>query len=981
MEEVLTKNEQLKDLANRINEANRRYQDASNDTRLSQAQRDASMAEEMSRIDYLNEQRNEILNSISEGDIDEAIRGIDARINAANRRYQEASDDTRIPQASRDAIMAEEMSRIDYLNGIKRELQEIRETVRGRATRSNPNPEPTVEDVDAQIARLEQQLRNAAERRREYRRVGDYQGMAREDSEIARLTEEIANLRGRGTRGNNPTPTPAPTTNRRTLNGRGIDDRFSRERDIRRIFSDNGLTITDEQVDELSKNGTVQIGGHRYSIQFIAGANDYGDNVDTEFEIVEEDAPVRETPAPTTSDTPAPTPTPSDTPAPTTSDTPAPTPTPSDTPAPTTTDKKTPDPTVTPEPTTPDPTVTPAPTRSALAPVRTFWEIYNDTHQEHCGTLRRTLHQFAHSPLFHVFDRHTDTVGKALWAIPDLLLLPAKLVGKAANAIAGTDRIFRRERERIAQLSPEEFEVLVSSADEVNEQQAALGRPMAKLPQDTYFLEPNLMKQAKVNDLYLDAVYSVLQERTEQQLDGVRDANGNLTTPGINQQIAMSQQRIRELASQTTPLTPQEIQELRNLRVLTPALKQLARTTANKAIGFREGMKLKTGSFKNIAGWVLAKNNPDNREMVAQLARESRTLADAVVNGDLETQYACDERMTEIMEQATSITRVGFNRNNLLDRGKASLARTGEGDKSYVRHGELLDKGPQDKTRLLLSNVAIGGAIAQTVQTLLTRMGIRAHNGDVQVTNQANQNIQYRGQAQYQGTQRITDQQTIDQAVDEVTRAKVAGAHGIGEHSNLDESAMDVNGSWTDGLRSAGYRTRDDALHASTSDTMGQLGAAGSNAEKIHIADKYYGQVAGHAQQIYSQTPNAGVFDYSGLQEALSGPLTGGAFQKLITDIGNGTISYAGTVGYSGVVSGMQAGLMDQVSLIPTAVTCAAIGRLIVESAAKDGEAVATRAMQEKIQKEQARVARQAQQQQGQQQNNQEHDDDGRGNA
>ena len=110
----------LEELDEKINAANRRYQSASNDTRLSQTQRDASMAEEISRIEYLNELKDEIISNVRA-----EISELNEKIKAANKRYQAARYDTRFSQEQRRSSMAEEISRIDYLNEQKQKIKKI----------------------------------------------------------------------------------------------------------------------------------------------------------------------------------------------------------------------------------------------------------------------------------------------------------------------------------------------------------------------------------------------------------------------------------------------------------------------------------------------------------------------------------------------------------------------------------------------------------------------------------------------------------------------------------------------------------------------------------------------------------------------------------------------------------------------------------------------------------------------------------------
>ncbi len=73
--------------------------------------------------------------------------------------------------------------------------------------------------------------------------------------------------------------------NNKTLRGTGATS--TAQHDIRWIFGENGIQISDDQVKELATKHQIKIGDKIYRLDFIDGATDYGDNVDTEFNIIE----------------------------------------------------------------------------------------------------------------------------------------------------------------------------------------------------------------------------------------------------------------------------------------------------------------------------------------------------------------------------------------------------------------------------------------------------------------------------------------------------------------------------------------------------------------------------------------------------------------------------------------------------------------------------------------------------------------------
>ena len=527
----------------------------------------------------------------------------------------------------------------------------------------------------------------------------------------------------------------------------------------------------------------------------------------------------------------------------------------------------------------PQPTRTEDPGQENKLPIRSFWEIYDSTNTEHCGTLARTIHYMAKAPLFNV--KGQDTVGILLSTAGNILSLPVKILAKPVNAVLGTDKKFNKMYDNISKLyreRPEEFAILTESTEEANRLNGKDRR--IKDIRDKDYLSPTFMKQYKVNSLYLDAVQQVYTEKQKDIIDMA------------NKAIKSNEIRIKELQDKKNSgidLTMDEKNELAYLGSTNAAIEQLGDKSSEKELLFRTGAEKKGRGFKEISGWFLAKNDPDNREFNHKMAELAKKRREAIERGDEDTATIISQEMDDKSRGETDIKTIGFNKNNKIDLGNTSLP---EGNPCI-----LLDKGKQTKWRDLISTTALGFAFARKFITIRDQNrlneAIKTHNNDVRNTNQANQNIQY------SGVKKFADKKDIDEAAADYSSTKVAGAHGIGEHSNLDKGANETGSGWSAAIRDSRYQPRDDALHAQTSKTMADVSSytqAGNPIAGMEAASKYYSDVQKEAiqvMQVYAKNHN---FDYNGLLDALGGPKSGQAMIDLFKSIGDGTIKYNGTV-------------------------------------------------------------------------------------
>lgn len=435
-------------------------------------------------------------------------------------------------------------------------------------------------------------------------------------------------------------------------------------------------------------------------------------------------------------------------------------------------------------------------------PIRSFWEIYNDTKTEHCGTIGRMIYQMAH---MNILPRNEDTVHQLL----SIVTIPGKLVIKPlafiANKINGTDRKMQIFRDNLNSLSDEEFKVLTESADKINDENI-------KAAYDVDYLSPNFMKQHKTDNLYLDAVREKMAEKSYEFVNK------------CNEKIKEAEQRIEELSNKKD-ITLEEIEEIKECNQSIIDNKKMAEKSSDELKLFETGAKEKSSAFRNISGWIAGKFNPDTREednKMAELARKRR--GEANLGKSIDTTKTSKEMRDFEKEQTNILGRehgILGNIRNRIDIGKYSV-------ESPV---EMMDKGQQTKGRLLFTNIAIGVAVANFVEHIKNQMrvdkAVADHNASVNKTNEYDSNLKSENGTVNNGI----DKELIERAKQDVTATKVAGGKGIGEYSNLDRNGME---GWSKGLGTEQYKQYDQWLHSQNPQDLGEAvkfyDAAKSNA-------------------------------------------------------------------------------------------------------------------------------------------------------
>jgi len=489
-------------------------------------------------------------------------------------------------------------------------------------------------------------------------------------------------------------------------------------------------------------------------------------------------------------------------------------------------------------------------------PVRSFWEIYSETNSEHANNLAIKLHNFAHMKI--VPPKDEDTVTKLLSgiAIPVKCLL--KLGASIPNKLLGTDKKLKKMQENIDNLSPEEFQVLVSNPEEANK----LFGQKVKDSFDKDYLDPQFMKQYKVNELYLKAVGARLtRERTA----------------GIQYYSELKKQCDARLAdldsiSQSRTLTPSEQIEYDNLTTMQQQYVEEGKKLREEIDKFNDGVKKKSSAFKNIRGWFLGKFNPNNQKENEKMALLSKERREAAAKGDKSQVSKKTNEMSNFAKQQTNIKDAKIV-NIKLDRGAYSIEKP----------IEMLNKGPETKGRLLLSNAAVIISAIDLVNQIRDAKNMQAqideHNAQINDANAKNTDIKYSGEMKH------SDLDGAKGAQEGIAKNTVEGTWNRNERANLDANNWKTS--------SSGYKAGDLITHADGAKYAKEVQdaiARGDAEGALRIAVEYFQKNATKdeaASRAYAQTHK---YDYTPIN------FDGTKDMQNILDFFSGTSYYNGSV-------------------------------------------------------------------------------------
>ena len=343
-------------------------------------------------------------------------------------------------------------------------------------------------------------------------------------------------------------------------------------------------------------------------------------------------------------------------------------------------------------------------------PMISFSEVLAKTQTQHISTLRYQIYKMAKAPLFKN-GRDADTLQKVLSFLPNVVSSPFKIIAKGVNAVLGTDEKIEEMKENIADLTPDEFAVLTQSPERANEE---AGKKI-KDNFDTEYLNSRVMRERKINTAYLDIVGDVLEEK-----------KGLTQIENDRQETEKRLKAIRKLRKKEKD--PVEIAKLDEQIIQGEELLQKINEKGNELSfevdAYRDGVKHKTGEYKDIKGWIFAKRNPDNRNLNQELATVAKERREAAARGEEATVANLTAKMRDLEDENTNVKTVGFNINNKIDIGKNSRGGI-----------KVLNQTRQNKGRLLLANAAIVTTFVRALTDL--------HN-TIEATrvNEANSNIE-----------------------------------------------------------------------------------------------------------------------------------------------------------------------------------------------------------------------------------------------
>ena len=504
-------------------------------------------------------------------------------------------------------------------------------------------------------------------------------------------------------------------------------------------------------------------------------------------------------------------------------------------------------------------------------PVRSFWEIYNDTCTQHVGSIARNINKLAHMNVLP--DKNEDTVHKALNVLLTVFKAPTKLIAKIPNAIMGTDKKIAEMKENIDNLTPEEFQVLVESPERVNEMFG--GKVKDEFDRD--YLDSQFMKQYKVNNAYLDAVRTRLGRERGLGIEYYRN------------QADTAYQKIQELESigQDNWTEEQKIEYNENMTNYQRSIEEGKKLQA-ELDSFDEGAKKKSSAYRNISGWFLAKFNPDNRDENAKMAELAKSRREAGRDRNVTEVSALTGKMQRLLRENTDIR---GGKKNYIDIGSYSI-------ESPV---ETLDRGPQTKGRLLLTNIALVtsavGVINQVKENVANREMVEAHNKHLEQVNEANTEFKVSGEA------KVSDSPDAPQTEEAIARQTVEAGWNRGERGDLDATNWTFNQT---------YRQRDFQTHtegAQVANETESLIQQGDTLGALKNATDYYTRVQdANRVDIQDYIPTHTQYDYTAFNFGDSADMA-----KVYDFFANGVVPYETTV--NGIMADLMPALREGVDL------------------------------------------------------------------
>ncbi len=350
---------------------------------------------------------------------------------------------------------------------------------------------------------------------------------------------------------------------------------------------------------------------------------------------------------------------------------------------------------------------------------RHWVEIMAETQTQSSGSITTAFHKVGKIQPFRM--------GLTIWMAP--MKLAMKGAGKLFGDVLGRAESKKREMvENVRGLSDEEFEILVNGLTETN------------------------MRQYKVNEIYLDAVQEVLEERENAKKQAaINDDNV------IKSALAQTEDRMNEIDKelQDPAILPDRKLELESEKAkcaITYSVLNIQHNAAynremeadKRMTDFDRGKVGKSTRKMNIQGWLAGSFNPDNREVHQEEAKYRKEAREAADRGDTVAVVEAQRKIDEIQEENTNV--IQFLEGTRFE----SRARINRGKHTVEEVHSRANDADQTKGRELMATAMAAVTFANMYKTWQANQDMQQqvdahlnqHNQDVRNVNAQNQQVQ-----------------------------------------------------------------------------------------------------------------------------------------------------------------------------------------------------------------------------------------------
>ena len=350
---------------------------------------------------------------------------------------------------------------------------------------------------------------------------------------------------------------------------------------------------------------------------------------------------------------------------------------------------------------------------------RHWVEIMAETQTQSSGSITTAFHKVGKIQPFRM--------GLTIWMAP--MKLAMKGAGKLFGDVLGRAESKKREMvENVRGLSDEEFEILVNGLTETN------------------------MRQYKVNEIYLDAVQEVLEERENAKKQAaINDDNV------IKSALAQAEDRMNEIDKelQDPAILPDRKLELESEKAkcaITYSVLNIQHNAAynremeadKRMTDFDRGKVGKSTRKMNIQGWFAGSFNPDNREVHQEEAKYRKEAREAADRGDTVAVVEAQRKIDEIQEENTNV--IQFLEGTRFE----SRARINRGKHTVEEVHSRANDADQTKGRELMATAMAAVTFANMYKTWQANQDMQQqvdahlnqHNQEVRNVNAQNQQVQ-----------------------------------------------------------------------------------------------------------------------------------------------------------------------------------------------------------------------------------------------